>query len=99
MTPFIPKWLSIAICFCLLFCFPSYSQNQPAVTGVVSDEKSAPLIGVTVTMENTNTKVRQATQTDANGAFTFANVAPGGPFTFVFTYVGYAEKTLTVNQH
>jgi iron complex outermembrane receptor protein len=99
MNPSIPRWLHVAVCFCLLLSLPSFSQNQPTVQGVVSDEKSAPLAGVTVTIENKGTKFSQATQTDNNGAFSFTNVAPGGPYSFTFTYVGYAQKVLTGYQH
>ncbi len=77
-------------CLLLLsvFCFlQSHAQNP--VTGRVATGDTA-LAGVTVTVKGSNTTA----QTDDNGRFTIN--APGNA-TLVFTYVGYGELEVPVN--
>jgi TonB-linked SusC/RagA family outer membrane protein len=72
------------------------SQTQPAnpqpgtpITGIVVDEKGAPLQGVSVTVKGSNT----GTSTDSTGKFTI-RVAKGG--TLVFSYIKYGTQELPI---
>src|SRR5678815_2589022 len=67
------------------FAVISVAQNQ-TVTGTVVDKKGEPLPGVTVTVKGTTT----ATSTNAQGAYTLANVPADA--TLVFTGVGVNAK-------
>lgn len=62
------------------------------ITGQVLDEKGETMIGVTIQEVGTNNMVA----TDVNGRFTLYNVASTNSM-LKFTYVGYKEKTVKVN--
>ncbi len=65
--------------------------NAQATThlyGTVKDEKSNAIIGASVFFENTNI----GTQTDANGNYHIANIAPGS-YNLVVSYIGYKSQT------
>ena len=60
--------------FLLIFtCTFSYAQS--VISGEVRNEKSEPLNGVTVILENKSTKFSKSTITGADGKFSFANIA------------------------
>lgn len=88
---------------CLLFLLlapATFAQDKPpAVKGVVRNETEEPLLGVSVVVQNRQTKYTAATQTDATGMFAFTNLEPGGPYTFTFTYIGYEKKLLSGYQY
>lgn len=60
------------------------------ITGTVKDGKGEALIGVTVTLKNTN----RGTMTNALGQYTLE--VPEGDHTLVFTYIGYKRVELPV---
>ncbi|HUP14305.1 MAG TPA: TonB-dependent receptor plug domain-containing protein, partial [Niastella sp.] len=88
------KWVS---CFLwLLIALPCFTQEiQPAVKGIVKNETSEPMVGVTVLIENKRSKFKAAVQTDATGTFVMSNLENEGSYSFTFTYVGYERKVLT----
>ncbi|BAV07365.1 TonB-linked outer membrane protein, SusC/RagA family [Filimonas lacunae] len=61
------------------------------LTGTVEDEAGQPLAGVAVLLK----AVKKTVQTDAQGRFVFANIAPG-QYTLLFTNIGYADQQLTI---
>lgn len=61
-------------------------RNQKIVSGIVRNEKSEPLAGVTVTIKGTTA----ATVTDAEGKYTIR--VPSENSVLVFSYVGMAEQ-------
>ncbi len=64
---------------------------QPiTVTGTVTDQDNAPLVGVYVVVEGT----QQGTITDANGKYSLA--VPGADANLVFSYVGFLSETVAV---
>jgi ferric enterobactin receptor len=63
--------------------------QQRTISGTVKAEDQSPLMGVTVSVRNTN----RITQTDVNGRFSI-EAATGE--TLVLTYVGYAPQELKV---
>src|SRR5688572_19059784 len=81
--------------FFLFLFFPIVSisqENQNAVTGQVLDEKSAPMAGVTVTIENG--QFRRSASTDAGGRFRFDNLDANLAYRLSFSHVGYGQKVL-----
>jgi TonB-linked SusC/RagA family outer membrane protein len=82
--------------------FPYYSENDKLnssisnkqavpVTGVVTDETGAAVIGVTVKVKGTNA----GQSTDVNGRFRIS--APDANSVLVFSYVGYATQEVPLN--
>lgn len=84
---------------CFLFIFETSdinAQERPGlVKGTVTNEGGDPLPGVSVTVKNTKTNFTAGTSTDSSGTFTFSRVAPGGPYTFSFSTVGYESQPLS----
>jgi TonB-linked SusC/RagA family outer membrane protein len=67
-----------------------FAQTQK-ISGIVTDEKGAPLAGVTVIVKNT----QNGTQTDAAGKFSLT-VAPGKA-TITFSYLGYRNHEVAAD--
>lgn len=76
---------------CLLICFSNIAMAQISVSGSVSDENGAPLIGVRIVEEGT---VR-GTATDAEGNFNIT--IPSSSATLVFSYIGYSSQSVKVS--
>ena len=80
-------------CIVLLLLISSFcvrAQSIP-VTGKVSGDDGKGLAGVTVSIKGNNTK---AVTTDAQGAF--STTVPTGKETLVFTYVGFTDQEISV---
>lgn len=71
----------------LIFPYLGFSQDNPQVKGKVTDDKGAPLIGVTVSIKGKTTK----TSTNSSGNFTITNVSDKD--TLVFSMLGYVPKS------
>ncbi len=65
------------------------AQTTSVVKGKVQNNAGDPLAGVSVVVRNVKDNFTAGTSTDSAGNFTFARIAPGGPYTFTFTSVGY----------
>nr|MBA4140028.1 carboxypeptidase regulatory-like domain-containing protein [Segetibacter sp.] len=65
------------------------------VKGVVTNNNGDPLPGVSVIIRNTKTNFTAGTSTDSSGIFTFSRVAPGGPYSFTFSTVGYETQPMS----
>jgi TonB-linked SusC/RagA family outer membrane protein len=70
------------------------AQQTISAKGVVRNEKNVPIAGASVTAENTAANFKSVTQTDEQGVFTFSNLAPGGPYNFIITHLGYEAKEM-----
>lgn len=73
---------------------PSYTKNEIAastISGKVVSEEGVSLEGATVLIKESG----KSTSTDANGNFTFSNIATG-TYNIVVSYVGYESVTQTV---
>ena len=75
----------------LFIAFSTFAQSRQ-IKGKVTDESGAPLQGVNVTVQGTQT----ATQTDASGNFTL-NVTGTGNVQLQITFTGYETRTVTTN--
>jgi len=74
----------------LLVIVNDLSAQEIPVRGKVTTSTGEPMVGVTVTVRNTN----RATTTDADGGFSLT--APGSNSVLVFTYVGYVAQEVRV---
>ncbi len=89
-------------CLALMFVFsilkPSESiaqEKNSVVRGLVQNSKNEPLAGVTVIIRNSKNNFTSGVSTDVSGAFSFARIPPGGPYSFIFSAVGYETQTLS----
>ncbi|MDD2961232.1 MAG: TonB-dependent receptor [Muribaculaceae bacterium] len=77
----------------LAITFPSFlfaQKGASVVTGIVVDESSSPLLGVTVMVQGTSV----GTSTDFEGNFS-VNV-PSGASKIEFSYIGYEKQIVTI---
>ena len=86
MRRLLPRLLAVLLAT-LSFTF-SFAQRK--ITGTISDDKQAPLVGATVTVKGTKT----ATTTDAVGKFTLT--VPSNANTLVVTYVGMQTQEVSI---
>jgi TonB-linked SusC/RagA family outer membrane protein len=73
---------------------PVFAQDLP-VKGIVLDVSGQGIPGVTVKAENEKTRKSLVTTSSGTGLFSFANIAPGGPYRFIFSSVGFKTDTLS----
>src|SRR5687767_14903757 len=75
----------------LLFISPLFLFAQTkTIRGTITDEKGAPMAGVSVLVKNTK-DASNGTQTDALGKFTLTVNTTAGKVTLVFSYLGYKK--------
>lgn len=79
----------------LMLSFTVSAQHSTSVYGIVSNEKGAHVLGVSVTAKNMVTNKSYLTVTDTAGAFHIDSVAVGGNYSFLFSCIGYKAKTLS----
>jgi Carboxypeptidase regulatory-like domain len=84
--------LTLAL-ICALPVF-SAAQATSGVTGVVTDESGALLVGAQVTLTNPATAFSAATTTDSNGAYKFLHIPPA---TYTLTFSQDKFRTVTIS--
>lgn len=80
---------------CLLMQQLYAQQSQPLVRGLVQDTVGNPLAGVSVRAINQSTGKSFQASTSEQGLFQFTSIPVGGPYNFVFSYIGYQTNTLS----
>ena len=85
------KFYSILLSFLLLVVAGTANAQitTSVLTGKVTDAKGAAMPGVSITVLNTSTGTKYASQTNAEGRYSVQNISPGGPYTISATFVGY----------
>lgn len=73
---------------------PVFAQELP-VKGIVLDVSGQGIPGVTIKAENEKTRHSIVTTSSGTGLFSFAKIAPGGPYRFIFSSMGYKTDTLS----
>ena len=88
-------WYAWRMIVPLLLCslFTHAQNNTVSVKGAVTDEKGAPISGVSVIALNSATNASSGTQTGADGVFDFS--LPAGRYNFTFSFVGYQSQTIS----
>ncbi|WP_291528299.1 SusC/RagA family TonB-linked outer membrane protein [Bacteroides sp. UBA939] len=82
------------VCFVLALILAQclYAQNK-TITGMVTDSKQEPLIGVNVMLKGSSAT---GTITDIDGNYTLS--VPLGKVVLVYSYIGYVSQEVTVGQ-
>ena len=74
---------------------PLFAQDKTSqVKGQVKNENNDPVQGVSVILRNSKTNFTLGTSSDSSGAFGFARVPAGGPYSFTLTAIGFEPQTL-----
>ena len=66
------SFLLLATC-----ALPSYAQFTSNIQGVVQDQSKAPIPGVTLTLRNLATDLKQTAKTSESGVYRFSSLQPG----------------------
>jgi TonB-linked SusC/RagA family outer membrane protein len=90
IKPFLRLKTTLIFIFFLFFSSLAFSQQKLIVTGTIVSDNNDPLVGVSVNVKGTNT----GTITDSKGDFKI-EVNKGA--TLVFSFVGYKDKEVKVN--
>src|SRR5579875_2915824 len=67
-------------------------ETTATLSGIINDEKGAPVAGATVTAIHDPTGFRTGTQSNSKGLFVLPNLKPGGPYTISISFIGYEEQ-------
>jgi len=85
---------SLLLATCLLGQQLWAQEGQPLVKGAVQSVSNKPLAGVSIRAINQGTKSNYQASTTEQGYFQFDTLPSGGPYDFVFSYIGYQSDTL-----
>ncbi|WP_231635081.1 SusC/RagA family TonB-linked outer membrane protein [Pedobacter sp. PACM 27299] len=89
------RMLKPMICLGIIgWASPVFAQELP-VKGIVLDVSGQGIPGVTIKAENEKTRHSIVTTSSGTGLFSFAKIAPGGPYRFIFSSMGYKTDTLS----
>lgn len=80
----------VLLVLCMALTATQLWAQTRTITGKTTDEKGAPLAGVTITVPGTPAR----TQSKTDGSFTIT--APASARSIEFTYVGFATQTITL---
>lgn len=74
----------------------TYAQGvtTATLTGRVTDENGAPVVGATVVIRNLATGSEQQTLTRSDGRYLMPALRPGGPYRIEINSIGYAEDAV-----
>ena len=89
------KNLSRILLVCLLCWGNQLFAQQVQVKGVVQDISGLALPGVSIKAINLGTGKSVTSSSSGQGLFSFDNLAEGGPYNFVFSFMGYQTDTLS----
>lgn len=86
------KHFSIVSFILMILCVQNIMAQKRTVSGIVTDSKNEPLIGVNVTIKNASTT---GTITDIDGKYSLE--IPSGNSVLVFSYIGYSTQEVKVS--
>ncbi len=95
---YIKSWGVFALIFQLIIIAPVIVQAQAKnsqVKGIVQTNDSSPIEGVSVILRDMKSNFTIGTSTNNNGEFSFASIPAGGPYSFIFSTVGFETQTLS----
>lgn len=73
---------------------PLFAQELP-VKGLVQDASGQPLPGVSIKAEHQQTRKTFNAMSNSEGLFSFSNIPAGGPYRFIFSFIGFQTDTLS----
>lgn len=86
------KHFSIVSFILMILCVQNIMAQKRTVSGIVTDSKNEPLIGVNVTIKNASTT---GSITDIDGKYSLE--IPSGNSVLVFSYIGYSTQEVKVS--
>jgi hypothetical protein len=84
--------------FALLLVIPVTllaQETNSSIGGVIKGANNEPLVGATIKATHVPTGTVYQTISRTGGTFNINNMQPGGPYLFVFTFVGFTEERRT----
>lgn len=73
---------------------PLFAQELP-VKGLVQDVTGQPLPGVSIKAEHQESGKSFHARSNSDGLFSFSTISPGGPYRFIFSFIGFQTDTLS----
>lgn len=70
-------------------------ETNSSIGGLIKGANNQPLVGATITATHVPTGTSYRTISRTGGVFNINNMQPGGPYTIVFSFVGFTEETRT----
>lgn len=70
----------------------SAQETSAMLSGSVTDGSGNAISGASVVVKLESTGYKTATQSNSKGIFVVPNLKPGGPYTIIISFVGYAEQ-------
>ncbi|MBC9798476.1 TonB-dependent receptor plug domain-containing protein, partial [Sinomicrobium weinanense] len=85
-------WLLLLWLVCSVFTITAQNTHA-SIEGMVVDETSEPLMGVSVVVKNESTGFSTATVSDISGKYILKQLPLGKPYTITVSYMGYGTQT------
>lgn len=79
----------------LTICATARAQDLASITGVVTDSTGAVIPAASVVLQNTSNNTLYKAVTNAQGSYTFSNVAPGPGYKLTVTASGFKPEVIT----
>ncbi|HXO77470.1 MAG TPA: carboxypeptidase regulatory-like domain-containing protein, partial [Puia sp.] len=73
-----------------------HAQDRASVVrGMVTNSGNQPVGGVSVIIRNTRNNFTLGTSSDSSGMFTFNRIPAGGPYSFIFSAIGFEKQVVS----
>jgi len=79
----------------VLLSLPMTAQNVAALTGVVTDQSGAAIVGADVKLVDTKTNTSYQTVTNSAGIYTFLKLLPGPAYTLTVSKEGFQSTSIS----
>ena len=70
-------------------------ERASLVRGMVTNSGNQPVGGVSVIIRNTKNNFTLGTSSDSSGLFTFNRIPAGGPYSFIFSAIGFEKQVVS----
>jgi hypothetical protein len=70
----------------------SAQETNSSIGGIVKSGANEPLVGATITATHIPTGTVYRVVSKAGGRYDISNMQPGGPYTIVYSFVGFTDE-------
>src|SRR6476661_10269835 len=84
--------LTLLVCALAMGHFTFAQETNSSIGGIVKSANNEPLVGATITATHIPTGTVYRVISRTGGVFNINNMQPGGPYTIVFSYVGFKDE-------
>ncbi|HKV26459.1 MAG TPA: TonB-dependent receptor [Candidatus Acidoferrum sp.] len=88
--PRVARWIAGALLVMLCTAFAAYAQDTGYISGTVTDNSGAAVVGADVTLANVSGSMTRTTTTNADGAYVIAGL-PGDTYNLTVTAAGFQK--------